>query len=79
MIFWALVFAADMLAGDVWEKEPKRRRRKDAMVAVLEVVTREGSFRIFWCLKLGWWMGWREEAQVLCIEGTDGDGRGWLR
>ena len=44
MIFWALVFAVDMVAGDVWEKEPKRRRRKEAMVAVLEVVTREGSF-----------------------------------
>jgi hypothetical protein len=47
MIFWALVFAVDMVAGDVWEKEPKRRRRKDAMFAVLEVVTREGSFVVF--------------------------------
>jgi hypothetical protein len=47
MIFWALVFAVDMVAGDVWEKEPKRRRRKDAMFAVLEVVAREGSFAGF--------------------------------
>ena len=47
MIFWALVFAEDMVAGDVWEKEPKRRRMKDAMVAVLEVVTRECSFVVF--------------------------------
>jgi hypothetical protein len=47
MIFWALVFAEDMVAGDVWEKEPKRRRRKDAMVAVLEGVTRECSFVVF--------------------------------
>jgi hypothetical protein len=50
MIFWALVFAVDMAAGDVWEKEPKRRRRKDAMVAVLEVVMK-GTFLVL-CLRL---------------------------
>lgn len=35
MIFCALVFAEDMVAGETAaEEEPKRRRRRDAMVAV---------------------------------------------
>ena len=37
MMPWALVFAADMAAGEEpeWVKEEKRREMKDAMVAVL--------------------------------------------
>lgn len=32
MMFWALTFAADIAAGDVGVKDPKRRRNMEAMV-----------------------------------------------
>jgi hypothetical protein len=80
MIFWALVFAVDMVAGDVWEKEPKRRRRKDAMFAVLEVVAREGSFAGFCICGLDDGTRWREEARVLYVLETQMAVAGvWLR
>jgi len=32
MMLWALTFAADIAAGDVGVKDPKRRRNMEAMV-----------------------------------------------
>jgi hypothetical protein len=76
MIFWALVFAVDMVAGDVWENEPKRRRRKDAMFAVLEVVAREGSFAGFCICGLDDGRDGEKRTSALCIGDVDGCGRG---
>lgn len=41
-MFWTLVFAADMVAGEGPAKEPKRRVKMDVMVGEWVYISREG-------------------------------------